>query len=340
MAVDFSRDKGTMKGVENQETRTVQVDANGCLRKPGCVRLWWIASRPYSLTASTMPVIFGTAMAVTIGGAEMHWFRFAAAFVGMVALHVGANLLNDGIDFKRGFDRRVNPVSGGVVRGWITPRQAFAVAGALFLLGSALGVVLVAVAGLPILWIGLAGVAIGVMYSAGPFALKYHAVGDLAVFLDFGVLGAMGAWAAQTGELSWLPALWTLPMSLLVIGILHGNNWRDIDFDTAGGARTMASLLGDRLSVAYYGFLVFSPYAVVLAIIAASRLGMGPEMPLTFFVTFLTLPLAVRLMRRGLARHTSTDSSLFRSLDGATGKLNLAFGLLSTAALLLAAVLR
>jgi 1,4-dihydroxy-2-naphthoate octaprenyltransferase len=332
--------QGHDKNTETQDTRSVAADPNCDAQKPGCVRLWWIASRPYSLTASTMPVIFGTAMAVIIGGAEMHWFRFAAAFAGMVALHVGANLLNDGIDFKRGFDRRVNPVSGAVVRGWITPRRAFAVAGALFAVGSALGAVLVAVAGLPVLWIGLVGVVIGFLYSAGPFALKYHAVGDLAVFLDFGILGAMGAWAVQTGQLSWIPALWAIPMSLLVIGILHANNWRDIDFDTAGGAKTMASLLGDRLSVAYYGLLVYSPYVVVLAIIVLSRLGVGPKMPLTFFITFLTLPLAVRLMRCALGRNTNADPAPFRSLDGATGQLNLAFGLLSTAALVLAAVLR
>jgi len=286
-----------------------------------------------------MPVIFGTAMAVTIGGASFHLFRFLAALVGMVSLHVGANLLNDGIDFKRGFDRRVNPISGAVVRGWISPRRAFAVAAALFVTGSILGIILVVVAGLPILWIGLAGVAIGVVYSAGPFALKYHAIGDLAVFLDFGVLGAMGAWAVQTEEVSWLPALWALPMSLLVIGILHANNWRDIEFDTAGGAQTMASLIGDRLSVVYYAFLVFSPFAIVLAILVLGHLGIGEKMPWTFLLTFLTLPMAVMLMRRGLARHTSPDPRLFRSLDGATWQLNLLFGLLATASLLLAAIL-
>ena len=306
--------------------------------KPGFFRLWWIAARPYSLTASTMPVIFGTAMAVTIGGAQIGWLRFAAAFFGMVLLHVGANLVNDGVDFKRGFDRRVNPVSGAVVRGWITPKQAFAVAGALFAIGTVLLGVLAVGIGLPVLWIGLAGIAIGLLYSVGPFALKYHAVGDLAVFLDFGILGALGAWTAQTGSLSWIPAAWAVPMSLLVIGILHANNWRDIGPDTAGGARTVASLLGDRLSAAYYGFLIFSPFAVVLALMAISRLGVGPKMPLTFFITFLALPLAVRLMRRGLARHTSAAPAQFFSLDGATGQLNLAFGLLSTAALVLAAI--
>ena len=285
-----------------------------------------------------MPLVFGTMLAVTIDGASMHWFRFAAAFCGMVLLQVAANLVNDGVDYRRGFDRRVNPVSGAVVRGWITPRQAFVVGGALFVLGTALLAVLVMIVGLPILWIGLAGIAIGLLYSAGPFALKYHAVGDLAVFLDFGILGALGAWTAQTGSPAWLPVVWAVPMSLLVIGILHANNWRDIEPDTAGGARTIAALLGDRLSAVYYGFLLFSPFVLVVALLAMGRVGIGPKMPLTFLLTWLALPLAVRLLRRSLARHTNPDLAQFRALDGGTGQLNLAFGLLSIAALALAAM--
>jgi 1,4-dihydroxy-2-naphthoate polyprenyltransferase len=316
----------------------VETTPHASPQPPGFFRLWWIASRPYSLTASAMPVVFGTVLAVTLGGVPLHGLRFAAAFFGMLMLHVGANLVNDGVDYRRGFDRRVNPVSGAVVRGWITPRQAFAVAGVLFALGTVLLAVLAVIVGLPILWIGLAGIAIGLLYSAGPFALKYHAVGDLAVFLDFGILGALGAWTAQTGSLSWLPAVWAVPMSLLVIGILHANNWRDIEPDTTGGARTIASLLGDRLSAAYYGLLIFSPFVVVLALLGISRLGIGPKMPFTFLITWLAFPLAVRLMRRSLARSTSPDPAQFRSLDGATGQLNLAFGLLCIAALVLAAI--
>ncbi|MCK9461138.1 MAG: prenyltransferase [Proteobacteria bacterium] len=307
--------------------------------RPGPIKLWWIAARPYSLSASTMPVVFGTALAVTIGGAEIQWLRFAAAFVGMLLLHLGANLMNDAVDFRRGVDTRVNPVSGAVVRGWITPSQAGLAAALLFLLGGAIGAWLVADVGRPVLWIGLVGVAIGLLYSAGRFGLKYHALGDLAVFLDFGILGAAGAWAVQTGELSWVPAVWAIPMSLLVIGILHANNWRDVASDAAGGVKTIASLLGDRRSVHYYAFLLFAPFAIVLALIAGSWLGgVGPRMPLTFLVTFLALPLAVRLMRRSLARKTSPNPLEFLALDGATGQLNLVFGLLSTAALGLSAL--
>ena len=302
--------------------------------RPGFVKTWWVAARPFALPASTMPVIFGTAMAATIGSAEIHWLRFAAAFFGMVFLHVGANLMNDAVDYKRGIDTRVNPVSGAVVRRWITPGRAMLAAFLLFAVGGALGAWLVWVVGKPILWIGLVGVAIGLLYSAGRLGLKYHALGDLAVFLDFGILGAAGAWTAQTGELSWVPAAWAVPMSLLVIGILHANNWRDIASDTAGGVKTVASLLGDRRSAHYYAFLLFAPFAIVLALIGLGWLGgLGPRMPITFLVTFLALPLAVRLMRRGLARRTSANPLQFLALDGATAQLNLAFGLLSTAAL-------
>ena len=109
-------------------------------RKPGFAKTWWVAMRPFSLPASTMPIIFGSVLAVTIGDAPMSWPLFAASFFGMEFLHIGANLLNDVFDFKKGLDARVNPVSGAVVRGWITTRQAAFAALVFFVVGSALGV--------------------------------------------------------------------------------------------------------------------------------------------------------------------------------------------------------
>jgi 1,4-dihydroxy-2-naphthoate octaprenyltransferase len=281
-----------------------------------------------------MPVIFGTVLAVTVGGAEFHALRFLAAFFGMAFLHTGANLLNDAFDFKKGLDNRVNPVSGAVVRGWITPGRAVFAASLFLAAGCTAGLWLYWAVGTPILWLGAIGVAIGVLYSLGPLGLKYHALGDLAVFLNFGILGALGAWTVQTGSLWWTPAVWAIPMSLLVIGILHANNWRDIESDSAGGIRTVASLLGDRASEAYYGFLVLGPFAVTLGIIAFSRLaGLGPPMPLSFLLTLVSLPIAIGLMRKGRRRRAPKAPLDFLALDGATAQLNLAFGLLCTAAL-------
>lgn len=301
---------------------------------PGFLKKWMVATRPFSLPASTMPVLFGTVLAVTIGGAELSWVGFVLSFFGMASMHLGANLMNDAFDFDKGIDQRVNPVSGGVVRGWMSSRESL-VAGLLLMgVGTAMGAVLIYSVGWPLLIIGLVGLAIGVFYTWGPLPLKYNGLGDLAVFLDFGVLGALGSWTVQTGEVSWVPAVWAIPMSLLVIGILHANNWRDIPTDEAQGATTIANLLGDRASQGYYAFLLFGPFAVIALIIGLSwGLGLGPRMPLTFAITLLSLPLAIGLMRKAAARHSAENPLDFLAMDGATAQYNLAFGLLCTLAL-------
>jgi 1,4-dihydroxy-2-naphthoate octaprenyltransferase len=303
-------------------------------RPPSWARKWFTATRAFALPASTMSVIFGTVLAVTIGDAPWNLPLFITALAGMAFLHTGANLLNDVYDFKMGIDRQVNPVSGSVVRSWITPREALFAGWAFLITGSMLGLYIVSEVGLPILWIGIGGVAIGVLYTWGPFPLKFNALGDLAVFLNFGVLGSLGAWTVQTGAISWVPAVWSVPMSLLVVGILHANNWRDIQHDTGGGIRTMASLLGDRRSEGYYAFLLFAPFVLILLFISASRvLGIDPKMPFTFIVTLLAFPLARKLMKKGKARNNPNIPQDFLALDGATAQLNLLFGALCVAAL-------
>ncbi len=301
---------------------------------PSRIGKWLLAMRPFALPASTMSVLFGTVLAVTVGGASFKGLLFLSALVGMAVLHTGANLLNDVYDYKRGIDRMINPVSGGVVRGWITEREAL-VAGWLFLVvGTGIGLFIYSRVGTPILLIGTAGVLIGICYTWGPLPLKYCALGDLAVFLNFGVLGALGAWTVQTGTASWFPVVWAVPMSLLVVGILHSNNWRDIRIDSEGSIRTMAILFGDRRSEGYYAFLLFAPFILILVLLSISRAtDIGPKMPLTFLVTLLAVPLAVKLKRRGERRHDPTRVRDFLALDGATAQLNLLFGLLCIAAL-------
>jgi len=307
---------------------------------PPFFKMWLVATRPFALPASTMSVIFGTVLALTIGKADFNFTLFLSAFFGMAFLHTGSNLLNDVFDYKKGIDRQVNPVSGAVVRGWITKSEALK-ASALFLgTGTLIGLYIVSRIGLPILWIGLIGVVIGVLYTWGPLPLKFNALGDLSVFLNFGVLGSLGAWTVQTGSLSWTPVLWAVPMSLLVVGILHANNWRDIASDTGGGIKTMASVLGDRRSEGYYMFLLLFPFVFILLIILLSWLdGLRPRVPLTFLVTFIAIPKALGLIRKGKHRFQPKQPQDFIALDGETAQLNLIFGLLCTAALGLDALL-
>jgi 1,4-dihydroxy-2-naphthoate octaprenyltransferase len=298
------------------------------------IQLCLTAGRVWALPASTMSVVFGTVLAVTIGGASFDLVLFAAAFVGMALLQVAANLLNDVYDYRNGLDRQVHPASGAVVREWITPGQGWRAAAACLAIGSLLGFYIVSRVGVPILWLGAIGVLCAVLYTWGPWPLKYHAFGDLAVFLNFGVLGALGAWTVQTGSLSWVPAVWAVPMSLLVIAILHSNNWRDISCDGDGEVRTVAGYLGDTGSQIYQVTLLFAPFVIIAGLVLLTHVTrLSPTMPTTFLVTLLALPLAVRLVRTGSRRHDAQKAQAFAGLDGATAQLNLLFSLLCVAAL-------
>ena len=305
---------------------------------PSALKRWIVAARPWALPASTMPVVFGTALAVVVGGARFAPLRALWALLTMMVLHCAANMLSDVFDFRHGLDTDATPVSGAIVRGWLTDRQVARGAAALFVLGTLSGLLIALIAGRSLFIVGGIGLAVGLFYAV----LKAHALGDLAVFLDFGLLGAAGAWIVQTGSFSWLPVVWTVPMAMLVIAILHANNWRDISSDGAKSVTTVAGLLGDRGSLAYYGFLIFGPFAIDAALIAVPRvLGRAIRpMPLAFLLVALALPSALDLWGRAMRRARPRRPLDFVILDGATANHNLVFGLLSTAAVLLEGFVR
>jgi len=302
------------------------------------LKKWWVSIRPFALPASTMPVIFGTILAVTWGGYAFQPGLFLLSFFGMIILHSGANVLNDVYDYKKGIDRVPTPVSGGVVRGLISMKEAKRAAVVMLSIGAVIGLLLTYLTGIWLLVIGLAGLFVGVFYTSdNKLALKYNGLGDLAVFLNFGILGALGSWYVQTGVLSWLPVIWSIPMATLVIGILHANNWRDMKTDKAGKVTTIANLLGDRRSQVYYGFLIFGPFIMILGFIFIPLFLFRelPSMPLTFLLTLLAVPLAVRLWKIAVLRKNPVKTMDFVALDGATSKLNLQFGLLCSLSLLI-----
>jgi 1,4-dihydroxy-2-naphthoate octaprenyltransferase len=302
------------------------------------LKKWLIAARPWSWPASTMPVVFGTSLAIVIGGAPFSLLRFLWALVTMMVLHSAANMLSDVFDFRRGLDKDVTPVSGAIVRGLLTGKQVLAGSVVLFAIGAASGLLIALATGKALLVIGGAGIAVGACYSL----LKAHALGDLAVLLNFGLLGSAGAWTVQTRSFSWLPVLWVVPMAMLVSAILHANNWRDTLSDRERRVNTVAGILGDKGSLFYYGFLIFTGFVFDPALIVLPRLAGGQliPMPWTFFVVFLALPSALKLWGRAVRRRTPRQPMDFIILDGATANHNLVFGLLSTAAVWLEALRR
>jgi 1,4-dihydroxy-2-naphthoate octaprenyltransferase len=302
------------------------------------IKKWLIAARPWALPASTMPVIFGTSLAVVIGGAHFSLLRFLWALATMMVLHSAANMLSDVFDFRRGLDKDVTPVSGAIVRGLLTEGQVLAGSIVLFALGGASGFLIALSTGRELFIIGGAGLAVGAFYTL----LKAHALGDLAVLLNFGLLGSAGAWMVQTRSFSWLPVLWVVPMAMLVSAILHANNWRDARSDRERRVNTVAGLLGDKGSLLYYGFLVFGGFLIDPALIIVPRLAGGrlQPMPWTFFLVFLALPSVLKLWGRAVRRAAPRRPMDFIILDGATANHNLVFGLISTAAVWLEALRR
>jgi 1,4-dihydroxy-2-naphthoate polyprenyltransferase len=306
------------------------------------LKKWWISARPFSFPASTMPVIFGTVLAYVYGEHEFKPLLFILAFIAMVILHSGANILSDIFDFEKGLDKTPAPTSGGVVRGIISIREAWIGSVSMLAAGTAIGLYLTWVSGPWLLAIGLLGLFVGTFYTSHTVVnMKYNGLGDLAVFLNFGILGSLGAYYVQSGVLSWIPVIWAIPMSMLVIAILHANNWRDIQSDKEIKIFTIAALLGDKKSLRYYGVLIYGPFVIVFGLILVPFF-LFPQMtamPFTFLITLAALPLAFKVWKKALNRKTPSQPLDFIALDGASAQLNLLFGSLCTLALILQAVI-
>jgi len=289
-------------------------------------RDWLLAARPFAFPHTLVPVLLGAGVA-HYGGAAPRWGLLAVTMGGVLLFHTATNMLNDYWDYERGLDREADPGSGALVRGMLTPQQVLWAAICALLTGAACGLYLVAEAGWPVLAVGLVGASIGVEYTAPPARLKERGLGDAAVFLGCGPVPVFGSYWVQAEQFSWLPVLWSVPPALLVVATLHANNWRDAEADLAAGCRTVAGLLGDGASAAYYHALIFLPYALVIVYTVH---GYGPYSALW---ALLALPLCVRLARDTGKRHADAREGRmpFISLDTRTAAAGLVFGLLLAA---------
>ena len=254
------------------------------------VQKWWDAIRPWSYTAAIVPVLLGAAVAaheVTI-----NWLLLVLALVGSIAIQGGTNLMNDYYDYKKGTDTpAVKGTGGALLRGDMTPEQIFRAGIIAFALGSVIGLYLVYTTGPFIFWLGLCSVAVGYFYTAGPFALAYVGLGELAVFIFMGPVMVLGSYYLQQPVIA-LPVIWAaLPVSFVVAAILHANNLRDIDTDIINHKRTLATMLGRSGARIEFYVLVGGAFVSVLVLIA---LGLAPWPTL---ISFAMAPLAWRLMR-------------------------------------------
>ncbi len=294
--------------------------------RPGPVQVWIMASRVPTLPAAVVPVLVGSASAYVTAGA-FHAGAFLAALLASLLIQIGTNLANDLFDFQRGADTEARTGPTRVTQsGLLTPAQVARGTAVCFGLAFLIGLYLVARGGWPILAVGLAAIACGVLYTGGPFPLAYHGLGDVFAFAFFGVVAVVGTHYVHALTVDPLAFVVSLPVGFLVTAILVVNNLRDIPTDRAAGKRTMAVRLGDRGTRWQYTLLAVGAYAVpILLWLTGSR---GPLVLLPLLTLVISVPL-VRTVMSGAA-----GAALNPVLKG-TGRLHLLYGLLLAAGLLL-----
>jgi 1,4-dihydroxy-2-naphthoate octaprenyltransferase len=294
-------------------------------RIPSGVRIWLMAARLRTLPAAVAPVLVGTALAGFFH--VFHPLRFIAALVGAVFIQVGTNLSNDYSDARRGADAedRLGPVrvtAGGLV----PPKQVLVATYLSFGVAVLAGVYLVAVAGWQLLLVGAASILAGVLYTGGPKPYGYEGLGEVFVFLFFGIVAVAGSFFVQVTHLDWEAFALAIPVGLLAAGILMVNNARDIDTDRRAGKRTLAVRLGRHRARTLFAATVYLAF-----LLTPITWLFGPTKPWVL-LPWLTLPIAAEVVRA--VRNRSDGPSLNQAL-AQTGLLQLAFCTLLAAGLLL-----
>jgi 1,4-dihydroxy-2-naphthoate octaprenyltransferase len=279
--------------------------------------VWLLAARPRTLTAAVAPVLVGSALAHRLGG-----FRAGpalAALLSSIFIQIGTNLANDYSDFKRGADTEARVGPRRVTQsGLVAPRTVKRAALLCFGVAALIGAFLASVAGWPILVIGLASIAAGWLYTGGPWPLGYHGLGDVFVFVFFGLVATTGTVYVQLLRVPREALLAAVPVGCFATAILVVNNLRDRGTDAAAGKRTLAVKLGVAATRAQY---------LLIAIIAFATIPLLPGRPLAL----LALPLLWPPLRRVFQQ----EGAALNPALGETARLQLVAAALMAGGLLL-----
>ncbi len=288
-----------------------------------------MAARPRTLPAAIAPVLVGTAAAVQWVGHLPRWGAFIAALAGSIFIQIGTNLANDYSDARRGADTadRLGPVRV-TSAGLVTPQRVLRATWVAFAIAVACGIYLATVAGVVILLIGAVSIAAGVLYTGGPRPYGYAGLGEVFVFLFFGLVAVNGSYYVQVEQLDALPLGLSIAVGFLATAILVVNNVRDLETDRRAGKMTLAVRMGRTNAVNLYRLLLLGAF-VLLPISLAG--GEASALPL---IGLLALPMTIRPMRVMSSR---TDGPALNATLAATGAVLAVFSVLVSLGLLISA---
>jgi 1,4-dihydroxy-2-naphthoate octaprenyltransferase len=282
------------------------------------------ATRLPFLTATIAPVGLGIVVAAYRHG--FNWWVALLTLVGGAAIHLGINVFNDVFDTQSGADAaNVNPTqfSGGsrvILYGLLSMRGMAAIAIGCYAVGIGIGLLLCALRGWNLLWLGLAGAAIGVFYTAPPLKLVHRGLGEVCVALGFGPIMALGAYFVQAKHYAWEPALISIPVAILIALVLYVNEVPDRPADAAAGKRTLPVRFSRRTIIWLYDISVAAAFATVI-LLAVTR-----ETPWSTLIALLAAPLALPVSR-ALREHYDNPYALMPAM-AKNIQLHLATGLL------------
>lgn len=279
-----------------------------------------IAVRPWSFPASAMPVIVTTAF-LFWRGYQISWGFAVWALLNIIVFHAAGNTWSDYFDYKKKVDADDTFGAKTLTTGMFDPKEIKTLSLILTAVAAAGGLTLMALTGLPLLWIGIGGVVCTLLYPM----LKYNALGDLVILLAYAFLPTLGTSFVATGAVIPSVLIIALPLGLITDGILHSNNTRDMETDARAGIKTMAMSLGVKSSAILYGFEMLFPF-VWIALCSLTGF-----MPIATVIAFMTLPIAIACAKT-MRNSVEGGMQMIADLDVRTANLQLTFSLLLTVA--------
>lgn len=284
------------------------------------IKDWLIATRPWSFTTSSVPVLVTVAYLFYLwhtepGCESFDWLNAALCLPLLMIMHAGGNLVSDYFDHVRGIDGEdcVNGVTW-IRSGLFAPQEIFAYGLALIAVGACIGMVLLCRSSLAAAWIGVLAVVLPVFY----YFFKSHVLGDVDILLCFAILPGVGTCFVSTGNYHAEMLLYCLPFGLHIVAILHANNTRDIDNDRRAGLDTVSGKVGFAASQRIYLAEILLPYVLVAAYCLLCGLSWW------LMLTYLSLPVAVKNLRLMMGG----DKVGIRTLDQSTAQFQFLFGVL------------
>ena len=293
------------------------------------VKEWVAATRYWALPVSTMPLVVSFAYLFSISALPVGprpWIVLALSLLGVVLLHSAGNVLSDWFDYRSGVDNENAYAVPNLVFGKFQPKEYLVFSIVLFVLGIIDGLVITMISGIGVLIIGVIAVILTALYSF----LKYHALGDLDIFIIFGVLTVLGLAYAVTGGWCWDTLMLSVPLGVITVSVLHANNTYDIPSDKAAGIKTFAIVIGEKASAVLYCAYMVIPFVWIIGVVIAGYM---------FPHALLCLLAGVKAFQnfKQAAGYKTLGREAMKGLDFRSSQLQLAFSLLLAAGLFLSA---